>query len=300
MFLPIGETTVIDRIFADLEADDRVDEVLVSTNERFADDFRAYLDDSSFEKPRLSVEETRDEDEKFGVVGALAELVERETVDDDMLVVAGDNVISFDLRSFIDGFEAKGTPVLAAYDVGSPERTKQYSALDLDDNDRVVDFQEKPSNPTSSLISIACYIFPEDSLSLLDEYLAGENNPDEPGWFIQWLQARNPVHAFTFDEAWFDIGTAESYLEAVAWHLDGENRIAPSATVENTAVGENVHVMAGAEIRDSSLDRSVVFPEATIANSDIRSSIIDEHTQVENMDLAGALIGAHSEVTDGK
>ncbi|MFW6376839.1 MAG: nucleotidyltransferase family protein, partial [archaeon] len=77
MFLPIGETTVIDRIFSDLEADDRIDEVYVSTNDRFAEDFEDYLAASDFEKPTLSVEDTTHEDEKFGVVGALAQLVDR-------------------------------------------------------------------------------------------------------------------------------------------------------------------------------------------------------------------------------
>ena len=102
MFLPVGESTVIDRIFAELEADDRIEEVYVSTNERFAPDFEAHLAESEFEKPRLSVEETSEEDEKFGVVGALAQLVDRVGVDDDLLVIAGDNLISFDVADFLD------------------------------------------------------------------------------------------------------------------------------------------------------------------------------------------------------
>jgi len=102
--LPVGEHRHR-RIFEDFEADDRIDEVFVSTNERFADAFADYLTDSPFKKPTLSVEETVEEDEKFGVVGALAQLVERENVDDDLIVVAGDNMISFDLSDFADFFE---------------------------------------------------------------------------------------------------------------------------------------------------------------------------------------------------
>src|SRR6056297_2784365 len=75
MFLPVGEETVIDVIFEDLEEDDRISEVFVSTNERFAETFEQYLADSPFEKPTLSVEETVAEDEKFGVVGALEQLI---------------------------------------------------------------------------------------------------------------------------------------------------------------------------------------------------------------------------------
>jgi glucose-1-phosphate thymidylyltransferase len=298
MFLPVGDSTVIDQIFAELEADDRVDEVYVSTNERFADDFREHLADSEFDKPRLTVEDTTEEDEKFGVVGALAQLFDRENITDDTLVIAGDNLISFGVSDFIDFFEAKGASTLAAYDVGSRERAKSYGLVELD-GEQVVDFQEKPDDPKSTLVSIACYAFTAETIPQLDEYLESGNNPDEPGWFVQWLQERNPVYAYTFDEAWFDIGTPESYLEAVGWKLDGENRIADSATVENTTVGENVHVMPGAAVVNSSVNNSIVFPSATIQDCDIRDSIIDEKTRVENMDLAGALIGAHTQILNG-
>jgi len=295
MFLPIGDTVMIDHVFEALEEDDRVSEVYVSTNERFADDFRAHLAERPYEKPTLSVEETSDEDEKFGVVGALAQLVEREGVDEDTLVIAGDNVISFEISDFLDFFEENGTPTVAAYDVGAPEETKAYSAVELD-GDRVVDFQEKPDDPQSSLISIACYAFTADTLPMLSEYLSGGNNPDEPGWFIQWLQNREPVHAFSFDGAWFDIGTPQSYLDAVAWELDGDTLVADDAVVEDTTLGDDVHVMSGAELRDVSVDRSVVFPDATLRDCDVRDSIVDEATHLANIDFSGAVVGAHTQI----
>ncbi len=298
MLLPVGKNTVIDIIFEDLETDDRISEVFVSTNEAFADDFDRYLSESSFEKPTLSVEETRAEDEKFGVVGALAELIERENVDDDLLVVAGDNLLSFEMSEFVDYFEKKGTAALAAYDVGSLTKAQSYGLVELDD-ERVVDFQEKPDNPKSTLVSIACYAFPQDVLPMFDEYLEGDNNPDEPGWFIQWLQSNEPVHAFTFDGAWYDIGTPESYLEAVAWKLDGENYVSESATVENSDLGDNVHLMDGVDVVGSTLDNTIVFPEATINDAEIRKSIIDRETRIESLDFSGALIGAHSRLTNG-
>jgi glucose-1-phosphate thymidylyltransferase len=297
MFLPVGDGTVIDVIFEDLEADDRISEVFVSTNERFAETFEEYLEDVPYEKPTLSVEETVEEDEKFGVVGALEQLIDREGVDEDLVVIAGDNLLSFDIGEFVDFFEEKGTPTLAAYDVGSKERAKSYGLVELD-GDRVVDFQEKPDDPKSTLVSIACYAFPRETLPKFDEYLADGNNPDEPGWFLQWLQQNGDVHAFTFDGAWFDIGTAESYLDAVSWYLDGETYVNDSATVENSELGENVHVMAGATVEDSTLQRSVVFRDAVIRNAEIHESIVDEDAHVENLDLSNALVGAHSRLQD--
>lgn len=297
MLLPVGESTVIDRIFEALEGDDRIDEVYVSTNERFADEFSSHIAESDYDKPRLSVEETTSEEEKFGVVGALAQLVDREGIADDLFVVAGDNLIGFDLPDFVDFFESKGTPSLAAYDVGDREKAKSYGLVELD-GETVVDFQEKPEEPNSTLVSIACYGFPESSLRFR-EYLDGGNNPDEPGWFIQWLQSRETVNAFVFDEPWFDIGTPESYLEAVAWALDGDSVIAESATVERSTIGPNVHVMAEASVSDSSLDGTLIFENAAIEDCEIHDSIIDEGTHIENIDLAGALIGAHTQLVNG-
>ena len=107
------------------------------------------------------------------------------------------------------------------------------------------------------------------------------------------------MYAYTFDEAWFDIGTPESYLDAVRWALDGENVIAESATLENVILGEKVHVMANAEIVDSNLDSTVVFEGAELHDCSVRDSIIDEQTYLEGIDFSGALIGAHTTISNG-
>ncbi|PSQ50445.1 glucose-1-phosphate thymidylyltransferase, partial [Halobacteriales archaeon SW_12_67_38] len=230
------------------------------------------------------------------VIGALGQLIEREGIDDDLLVIAGDNLISFSIGDFLDEFEAHGAPTIAAYDIGSRERATAYGLLELD-GDRVVDFEEKPDDPPSTLVSIACYAFPADALAF-EEYLAGDNNPDEPGWFVQWLQANRPVYAYTFDGAWFDIGTAEGYLETVAWALDGERAIEPGATVANSSIGDDVHVMDGATIENATVERSVVFPDVTIENATVTGSLVDEDAHVAT-DLDGALVGAHTKLPNG-
>ncbi len=294
MLLPVGETTVIDSVLSDLEADERIDHVYLSTNERFADTFETHLDEQGYEKASLSIEDTTAESEKFGVVGALAQLVEREAVDDDLLVVAGDNLIGFDMSEFLDFYEERGTSTIAAYDVGSREKATSYGLVTLD-GDRVTDFQEKPEDPKSTLVSICCYAFPADSVRFR-EYLSGDNNPDEPGWFIEWLQREEAVHAFSFDEPWFDIGTPDAYLEAVAWALDGENRVAADATLTDCDLGANVHVMAGADLTNVSLSNSVVFPESVIEDADIADTIVDEHAEIHGKDLDGSLIGSYSQL----
>lgn len=295
MLLPIGETTVIDRILKELEGDDRIEHVYLSTNESFADDFEAHIDDRGYEKATLSVEDTTAESEKFGVIGALSQLVEREDVDDDLLVIAGDNLMGFDIADFIDYFEAREKPTLAAYDVGSREKATSYGLLALED-EQVVDFQEKPDDPKSTLVSIACYAFTADSLRFR-EYLDGDNNPDEPGWFVEWLQTRESVYAYCFDEPWFDIGTPESYLEAVAWALDGDSIVHEDATVINSDIGENVQIMAEAELSDVTLSDTVVFSETKLSDATITDSVIDECVDIDGVSLDESLVGPYSRLS---
>ena len=297
MLLPVGDSTVIDRILTQLEEEERVSDVYVSTNELFAEEFESHIEERGLEKARLSVEDTAGEDEKFGVVGALAQLVDREGLgDEDLLVVAGDNLMGFHISEFIDYFESYDDPTLAAYDVGDLEKAKSYGLVQLED-DEVVDFQEKPDDPKSTLVSIACYALPSDSIRF-EEYLSGDNNPDEPGWFLQWLVDRGPVRAFSFEDDWYDIGEAENYLEAVAWELDGGTMVADDATVQDSTLGENVHILDGAHVSDSHLANTVVFPETTVENSDLHESIVDREAHIANLDSTGALVGAHSQIVD--
>ena len=294
MLLPLGERTVIGHLFEELEADERIDDVYVSTNRRFASEFERFIVTNEFSRPQLSVEETASEGEKLGVVGALAQLVDREGIDDDLLVVAGDNLVSFTMSDFIDTFEQRDAPTIATYDVGSRERAKSYGLVEVED-ERVTDFQEKPAEPKSTLVSIACYALPQEALAF-EEYLAEGNNPDEIGWFVQWLQARRSVYAYPFDEAWFDIGSADSYLDAVSWTLEGDSTVAKSASVEGSELAENVQVMDGATVQDATLRDTVVFPHATIDGSDIERSVVDEHASIMHTDLDGALVGPHTKI----
>jgi len=295
MLLPVGDSTVIDGIVDELEGDERISEIFISTNEAFADEFATHFEERGTDKISMSVEDTSDEDEKFGVVGALAQLVDREGLgEEDLLVIAGDNLFGFDISEFIDHFKNYDDPTLAAYDVGDLEKAKSYGLIDVE-GDEIVDFQEKPEDPKSTLVSIACYAFPADAIRF-DEYLSGDNNPDEPGWFIQWLVDQGSVRPFSFDGIWYDIGTADSYLEAVEFALDGDSKVADDATVTDSDIGENVHILPGATIENASLEDTVVFQDAHIEDADIEDSVIDEKASVEGKDLDGALLGQHTRV----
>lgn len=293
--LPLAGDPIIEHILEPLEAEDRVDRVYISTNKRFEEDFQEYLDRKSYGKVSIAVEPTWAEEEKLGTIGALAELVDREDLDNDTLVIAGDNLFSFEVSDFLEYYFDHEAACIAAYDVGSREDAKQYGLVSLDGG-RVVNFQEKPDNPKSTLVSIACYAFPDETLRLLDEYLESGKNPDAPGFFVEWLHTRENVYAYVFDGAWYDIGTPESYLQANSYLLGGESLIEDDVEIIDSDIGSNSYVMSGARIVNSVVENSIVFRDAEITDCTVRGSIIDRKTVVGGVDFQNALIGEHTQL----
>jgi glucose-1-phosphate thymidylyltransferase len=135
-------------------------------------------------------------------------------VDDDLIIVAGDNLFSEKLGDFGKFCREKNAPVLALYDVGNLEEIKKYNAISTDAAGRITFFEEKPQKPTSTLTGIALYFYPKSTIPLIKQYLAEGNNPDQPGRLVQWLYPRTGVHTWRVPGTWFDIGSKETLEEA--------------------------------------------------------------------------------------
>lgn len=138
----------------------------------------------------------------------------REHVDDDVIVVAGDNLFSEKLSGFGQYCRERKAPVLAVYDVGDLEQIKKYNSITLDGDGRITFFEEKPKTPTSTLTGIALYYYPKNTLPLIKQYISEGNNPDQPGRLIQWLYPRLPVYTWKVPGLWYDIGSKETLEEA--------------------------------------------------------------------------------------
>lgn len=293
--LPVAGRPIVEPILEDLDREERISSVYISTNKRFEKDFNEYLGSKDFRKPEIAVENTKNEEEKPGTLGAISDLKKRKNIDEDTFIIAGDNLFSFEISDFLDFHEKnRDTVSIAAYDVGSKQKAKQYGIINLE-NKEVTDFQEKPENPKSTLASIACYMFPKNSLKLLDKYLEDGQNPDAPGFFIEWLYKRQKVNAYTFDGMWFDIGTKNSYIQANT-HLLDNSLIEKNVKIKNSEI-KNSYIMEGSNIKNSKVENSIIFGNTKIENSNIKNSIIDEKTKLEKTNFKQALTGKHTEIT---
>ena len=209
--LPIGGRPMMDWV-CDKVADVTTD-IHVVTNSRFAGDFERWAGG----RPGVTVHDdgTTSNDDRLGAIGDIAFVLERTDEDDDLLVIAGDNLFDFGLADFVGFWREKGTAsALAVYDCGSLELAKQYGVVEVGEGDRVVGCEEKPAEPRSTLAATACYLYHREHVPLVRRYLAEGSPPDQPGRLIVWLFPREPVFAYRFAGRWFDIGNPEQLLEA--------------------------------------------------------------------------------------
>ncbi len=155
-----------------------------------------------------------DDATKLGAIGDIHYVLKSQNVDDDLIVVAGDNLFSNSLEGFGNFCREKNAPVVAVYDVKDLEQIKKYNSITLAPDGRITFFEEKPKNPTSTLTGIALYFYPRATVPLIKQYIAEGNNPDQPGRLVQWLYPRMPVYTWTVPGLWYDIGSKETLEEA--------------------------------------------------------------------------------------
>src|SRR5882672_10746582 len=216
--LPVAGKPMIDHVLDNLAPIGGIDRVYIVTNAKFTEQFQKWSEDYRAHKTKLDFtivnDRSTDDTNKLGAIGDLHLVITREKIDDDIIVVAGDNLFSEKLDEFGRFCRAKDAPVLAVYDVGNLEEIKKYNSITLDGTGRITFFEEKPKNPVSTLTGIALYYYPKSTIALIKQYIAEGNNPDQPGRLVQWLYPRTPVYTWRVPGLWFDIGSKETLEEA--------------------------------------------------------------------------------------
>jgi glucose-1-phosphate thymidylyltransferase len=210
--LPVGGTPILTSIVESIQTVADVDEVHVVTNAHKAP---AFVEWAQGREVTVHDDGTRTNEDRLGAIGDMQFVIERAGIDDDLLVIAGDNLFEFDLSEFVRYWRSKGTAsAIAVRDVGTRELAQRYGIVDLAEDGRVLDFVEKPEDPPSTLAATATYLYHRAHVPLVRTYLDDGHPPDQPGRLVGWLYQREPVYGWAFDEGWYDIGDHEQLLEA--------------------------------------------------------------------------------------
>lgn len=275
--------------------------ITVSTNAAFSKGFQSWREvmvSSSNHDITLIVEGTKRDDQKLGALGSIAQWIEDEGIDDDVLILTGDNYLGFSLDRFLEAFD--GNPLLAAHDIGDLERAKAFGTVILDrahegahlvdghesspSRLRVAGFEEKPKDPKSTLVSTGCVILPKSSLPVVKEF--AKVKPDNLGGIFEELVRRGvTVECFTFGERWVDIGSFQSYLDAHKLLVGERTMTDASAQVSESQMTGSVSVGKHCVVERSQLTDCMVFDNVTIRDCTLRNCVIDEHCVLEGIDL---------------
>lgn len=216
--LKVGEKTILDWLIDDIDGAGLVDEYVVISNHKFAGHFEAWAAASCDQSPqrdrrKITVVDdgTSTNETRLGAVRDVQFAIDKLGLDDDMLVIAGDNVLDFSLQRFVAYAVAKGTPCIMRYYEPSAERLRKCGVVEIDPDDRILSMEEKPAEPRSNWCCPPFYYYTREAASWVSRAIAEGCGVDAPGSFIAWLSTQTAVHAMEMPGRRFDIGNLESY-----------------------------------------------------------------------------------------
>lgn len=215
--LPVGKRPIIDFIIDKLKKIAGIDEISVVTNTRFMPQFRRWRLDQKLKKRISLIDDlTKDNSKRRGAIGDMDFAIKAKRLKEDLLVIGGDNLFDGELKNFVSfARNNDGNPVIGVFDIKSKTKAKKYGVVRLNSQNKVVDFQEKPAHPSSTLVAMCLYYFPKDKVNLIKEYTRDKKNKkDAAGFYIDWLRKRIPVYGFVFSGCWYDIGDYQFYNQA--------------------------------------------------------------------------------------
>ena len=217
--LKIGNNTILGRMLDDIDAIPDIDEHIIITNHKFAHIFNEWKDQQSYTKPITIIDDgTETNDTRLGAVCDLLFAMDKLQIDDDLLVVAADNLLFFSFRDFVDFAKAKGTSCIICHDQPSVEKLQRTGVVVLDDNNKVPNMEEKHEHPKSHWAVPPFYIYKKHDLDLVRHSVENGCGKDAPGNLAHYMVEHTVMHAWpmagTGENLRFDIGSLDTYKEA--------------------------------------------------------------------------------------
>lgn len=208
--LKVQDKTILDWLIDDIDTLGQIDEYVVISNHKFAHHFDEWAA-SKTQKITVVDDGTSTNETRLGAVRDIQFAIEQLNLDDDMLVMAGDNLLDFSLTSFIEYAKEKNTSCIMRYYEPSMAKLVKSGVVTIDENDKVIRMAEKPSEPESHWCSPAFYYYTREDSKLIQAGIDAGCGVDAPGSYIAWLCTQTDVHAFEMPGSRYDIGNLESY-----------------------------------------------------------------------------------------
>ena len=206
--LEVGGKKIIDWLLDDIQSAG-VERTIVISNHKFYNQFKEWADT----KTNVAVldDGSTDNDNRLGAVKDIEFAIDKENIDDDLIILAGDNVLDFSFKGFIDYAKEKNTTCIMRHEQKDISKLRKTGVITIDNDDRVTSMEEKPEMPKSNWAVPPFYYYTKEDAKLIKEGINDGCGTDAPGSFISWLVKKRPVHAYLMKGNRYDVGSIEGY-----------------------------------------------------------------------------------------
>ena len=208
--LDVGGKTILDWLVDDIDTAGLVDEYVVISNHKYAHHFEKWAATKTI-KVTVVDDGTSSNETRLGAVKDIQFAIDQLNLDDDMLVIAGDNVLDFSLTKFVRYAKEKNTSCIMRYYEASEQKLVKCGVVEVNDADRILSMEEKPAQPKSHWCCPPFYYYTQEDAKLVAKGIESGCGTDAPGSYIAWLCTQTPVHAMEMPGKRFDVGNLESY-----------------------------------------------------------------------------------------
>lgn len=217
--LPVAGRAMLDYIADELDTLPELSKIILISNHRFAGHFEEWAQKRRELSPAVPIivldDGTTDDSNKRGAIGDIQFAIEEEKIDEDIVIIAGDNLFTYRLKDMYDYFQDIYKDLLVAIRVPDRQQLQKLAVATIDQKGKVLKMAEKPKEPETDIAIYATYFYRKETLPLFKEYLEAGNTPDAPGNFPSWLYPRQDVYAYLAEGDCIDIGTPENYQEVL-------------------------------------------------------------------------------------
>ena len=213
--LKVGEKTILDHLTDDIQKGGKVSEFVVISNHKFAQHFEDWAKTKPY-KITVVDDGTSTNETRLGAVRDIKFAIDKLGLNDDMLIIAGDNVLDFSLNKFVDYAESKNASCVMRYFEAEEKRLQKCGVLELDDADLILNMEEKPEKPKSNWCCPPFYFYKKEDIARIDEAISDGCGVDAPGSLVSWMCKKSTVYAFEMPGSRYDIGNLESYEKVKA------------------------------------------------------------------------------------
>lgn len=210
--LEIAGKSILDRLLEDIDLIPEINEHIIISNARYYEHFVAWKEKSTLKNPITIINDGSVSNEtRLGAVRDIQFAIESCNIDDDILVIAGDNVIDFSFSTLVDLFKEKNSAVIMCNYEEDIDTLRRSGVMVPDKDFKVISMEEKPQDPKSNWCVAPFYIYKKNELNLIKKGIDEGCGTDAPGSFVCWLCTQTDVYALRSDGMRYDIGTLESY-----------------------------------------------------------------------------------------